>query len=354
MSQSWQPHLLRSLATQVAATETARATLFQTATEVGSLVRPLDQELLNRASAAKQIGQELRGLESARARALGRAIGASAAVSASRLEKFRGLRVASERIANLYRWQEGVTSIADRWRGPLREFAAGMERFVEEQQHRNEQTDMFVRTHGWPVPLHLPIRAYHRVVAMADRGKREVGAFMRNAFRPGTGAFAATAEVLRESPQFESRRPLVSQALAAHRKGQWYLVINALLPLVEGVLVDYAYASQAPPRQGRPEKALKQLRKRENATVGVTVDTLETMLLAGGANLALAGRFDPTRYGAPGEPRSLNRNAILHGAARRYGSEQNALRLVLLLVVMAEAFDLPSRGKSPSARPLSV
>jgi hypothetical protein len=110
--------------------------------------------------------------------------------------------------------------------------------------------------------------------------------------------------------------------------------------LVEGVLVDYAYQAAPAPQGRRTQRALKELREREAAGLGVTIDTLETMLYSAGANVAMFDKFDLADYGGPGEPRSLNRHAILHGAARRYGSEQNALRLMLLLTVMAEAFDL--------------
>jgi hypothetical protein len=37
-----------------------------------------------------------------------------------------------------------------------------------------------------------------------------------------------------DSPHFEPRRPLLKQVWKAQRQGQWYLVINGLLPLVEG------------------------------------------------------------------------------------------------------------------------
>jgi hypothetical protein len=36
----------------------------------------------------------------------------------------------------------------------------------------------------------------------------------------------------------------------------------------------------------------------------------------------------------------MNRHAILHGAARRYGTAENALKLALLLVVTTEVCDV--------------
>jgi hypothetical protein len=315
--------------------------LFPKVTEIQGIVRPFDQEVLRRASGAQFIGNQLREkLDQTHAELVGLGIGSSAALSASRMKiGDQELRQAGLRIAELYGRQSGLEQIAARWRAPLQQFGARLERFVEEQQRLDEQTDEFVRAHGWPIPLNIPLRGYRQLVGLAAAGKREVNHVMTRSFRPGTRVFKSTAEILLESPQLESRRPLIKQALAAHRRREWYLVINGMLPLVEGVLVDYAFRAAPPPDHGRTQQAIKELRENEAASLGIAVDTLETMLLSAGANVALFERFDLADYGRRGEPRSLNRHAILHGAARRYGSEQNALRLVLLVAVMAEAFD---------------
>ena len=68
---------------------------------------------------------------------------------------------------------------------------------------------------------------------MTNRPKREVNALLVNTFRPGTKAYYAVRETVTYSPYFESRAPLLRQVWAAQRRGQWYLVINGLLPLVE-------------------------------------------------------------------------------------------------------------------------
>jgi hypothetical protein len=327
------------------AIETVRAvegSIFPKTTDLRHLVAPLDEEVLRRASGANFIGSQLRDtLERTNASILGRGIASSAALSAARINAADyGLKFGSLRIAELYGAQSGVEKLFQGWKVPLQGFGLGLDRFVEEQQRLDERTNDFVQAHGWPVPLSLPIRAYRRLVGMADAGKREVNSLMTRSFRPGTRVFGSTKEVLLRSHQLASRRPLIKQSLSAYTRRDWYLVINGLLPLVEGVLVDFAYQSAPAPRGARTKQALKDLRERENATLGVAVDTLETMLHSAGANVALFEGFDQADYGGLGEPRSLNRHAILHGAARRYGSEQNALRLLLLVAVMAEAFDL--------------
>jgi hypothetical protein len=225
--------------------------------------------------------------------------------------------------------------------------SAAMQRFVEEQRGMHEDSDAFVRKHGWPVPTSLPLRVYRQIVAMAPRGKREVNAFMQEAFKPRTRAYREAAATLTQSGYFETRRPLLRQALRAQGREEWYLTINGLLPLVEGTLVDAVYEGQTPPGTSRPHKAIKQLKKQRRGNVAdVVFDGLETMLLAAGANTGLFGTFDATLYGVAGEPRTLNRNAVLHGAARRYGTAQNALKLFLLLVLMADVLELYERRRT--------
>ena len=316
--------------------------LYPKVTDFRPVVAPLDDEVLRRVTGANFIGSQLREtLEQYNGAVLGRGIGSSAAFSAGRLNLGRNaMHLAGLRIAELYGAQSGIGKLIERWRTPLVGFGQNLDRFIEEQQALDKRTNEFVKAHGWPLPLSLPIRAYRRVVGMADAGKREVIHLMTRSFRPGTRVFRSTRDVLLESPQLTSRRPLIKQALGAYKRHDWYLVVNALLPLIEGVLIDYAYRTAPAPRKGRTQRALKELREREAAGLGVTVDTLETMLHSAGANVAMFDQFDLADYGGPGEPRSLNRHAILHGAARRYGSEQNALRLMLLVAVMVEAFDL--------------
>ena len=127
---------------------------------------------------------------------------------------------------------------------------------------------------------------------------------MVETFRPGTRAYNLTREVLFESPHLESRKVLLEQALKAYRREEWYLVVNALLPLVEGILVDVVYADAEPPKTGRAAKSVKKLKAVE-ATVFYPplVHGLEVMLIPSGAGVALFAGFDPADYGRLGEPR---------------------------------------------------
>lgn len=222
-------------------------------------------------------------------------------------------------------------------RAMFEQFARATRRFAEEQAEIDAKLDAFVVKHGWPVPLSLPARAYRHIVGLADRPKREVTAAMVEWFRPGTRAFTRCADILLEHPLLEPRRPLIRQVLVAHRRDQHYLVINSLMPLVEGVLVDALYANEQPPEKAAVEKAVGRLKdEKVDEYFGGTVAAVERLVVAGAAGMGLFSNVRRSTWGSRGEPRTLNRHAILHGFARRYGSRANALKMILLMDVLVQ------------------
>lgn len=267
-----------------------------------------------------------------------KALGAYSALEATRGKLTLGSDFAhmSERMGRLLQAQLTGKSFIEALQ-PLRGVGLATQRWIALQQEIDEQSDAFVKRHAWPIPLSISVGAYRQIVGMADRGKREVTAFMKRAFRPEGRAYRRAIERLLSSDHFASRRPLLRQAVRAHGRGEWYLAINAVLPSVEGVLLDVTYPEGAAKGVGARQGVQ---RLKTASAADATAEAIETILLSAGANTALFESFDRSRYGRKGEPRSLNRHAILHGAARRYGTAENSLRLLLLLVVMAEVFDI--------------
>jgi hypothetical protein len=231
----------------------------------------------------------------------------------------------------LARMIENAQAAIVSWQPHFARFGEAMQELADEQRRLDEQTDKFVARHGWPVPISLPQRAYKHVVSRSGVGKREVNGLMVRSFRPTTSMYRIVREVLDESPDFVSRRPLLRQVYAAQRSGHWYLVINGLLPLVEGVLIDATFPTGTRPKSVKP--GVERLAEAEDTIRDSGFRALETMIVGAGSGLALFESYAPP----PGiEPRSLNRHGVLHGSARRYGTEQNATRLFLLVVLLAE------------------
>jgi hypothetical protein len=225
-------------------------------------------------------------------------------------------------------------SFAMNWQPQFERFGQAMQQLAEEGRRLDEQTDLFVRRHGWPVPISLPTAAYKAVVSRHAIGKRDVNRIMVENFRPGKRVYSIAREMIDESPDFKSRRPLLRQVYAAQRRGEWYLVINGLLPLVEGVLIDAMFPTGEQPKWKRIEKGVNALVDSQDETYGeAAFRALETIIIGASTGSALFEHYAPP-VGV--EPRSLNRHGVLHGSARRYGTEQNATKLFLLIVVLAE------------------
>ncbi len=217
--------------------------------------------------------------------------------------------------------------------------AGGAWRVVELRHEIDEDAIVFVERHGWPLPLALPLRTVHRVASMALHGKRDVQRFMCDNFGPRTTAYRASRDRLIESDHFRSRRRPIEQALRALNRGDYYPAICTLLPLVEGVLVDVILADD-PPERGAAHKAFAEMQDIGDEVDAVIVQSVETLVVSATSGAALFSQFDRRDYGGTAESRRLNRHAILHGSARRYGTHANALKLFLLLVALAEALDI--------------
>ncbi len=241
---------------------------------------------------------------------------------------------------------ERFQASARAWSAPLGELATGIQALIEEQRQMDTRTDEFVRRHGWPVPHLLPNVSYRRVVALADADKRTVNRLMVDVFRPGTKAYLAARSAIDSSSAFEARRPLLRQVWRAQSRGDWYLVISGLLPLVEGVLLDEMFPTGTRPKKVKPgvERLASDV---ETPGAAGAVKAAETLLLSAGGGSALFDSYDPP---AGVEPRSLNRHAVLHGVARRYGTEQNATKLFLLLVLMAECLEFKREASARKDR----
>lgn len=222
--------------------------------------------------------------------------------------------------------------------------AGGAWRAVELRHEIDEDAIVFVERHGWPLPLALPRRIVHRVARMAVRGKRDVQRFMCESFAPRTSAYRVSRDRLLESHHFGSRRRPIEQALRALNRGDYYPAICTLLPLVEGVLVDVILAEDPPDRVAH--KAFAEMQEIGDEVDAVIVQSVETLVVSATSGAALFSQFDRRDYGGTGESRRLNRHAILHGSARRYGTHANALKLFLLLVALAEVLDIYEEERS--------
>jgi hypothetical protein len=247
-----------------------------------------------------------------------------------------------------------VDLLGDAWQASLTQFVSGfapqldgymgiLGRLREQREKTAEGSTRFVERHGWPIPLALPPSAIEPLVALTDKPRRLVRQAMVNTFAWRTHAFLYTREVLLESESFESRKRPIEQALRAMRREDYYAAICTMLPLIEGALVDAVFTPVTTPRKGVVKSALSELADPGSLEEDWAVQMIEAVLISGAGGVALFETFERGAYGVPGESRRLNRHAILHGSARKYGSRENSLKLFLLLAALADTLDLAAR-----------
>ena len=194
---------------------------------------------------------------------------------------------------------------------------------------------------GWPLPIFVPSDPLLRLTSISKPSASKVSTAIKTIFAPRTQAYSLVQKKLLDSKHFKPRRPALRQAFRAIQRREWYLVVSTLLPMVEGVLVDAMWPPGSRPKRGRKvREAVAKMSKLDEVGLRLAVTTLETMILGAGSGRSLYKGFDPNDYGGPGEPRELNRHAIAHGAAHRYGNGTNAYRLLLILVLIAECLEL--------------
>jgi hypothetical protein len=296
-------------------------------------------------SLSAQLARPSLGLEASQLGLATAGMGGQLAAIGERIAAMNAALLApSQQIAKMV---TSVQSAFADWAPHFQGFGDAMRELAEQQDTYDEDTSLFVARHGWPVPISLPMRAYRQVVSKARANKREVNRSMVYWFRPGSSGYRAARDVLERSPDFGSRRPLLRQVYAAQRRGQWYLVINGLLPLVEGVLIDAMFPSGTRPKTVKP--GVERLVEGSEPFDDFIFDALETMILGASSGVALFDAYAPPQ-GV--EPRSLNRHGVLHGSARRYGTEQNATKLFLLVTLLAECLEIhrDARGRERSER----
>lgn len=134
-----------------------------------------------------------------------------------------------------------------------------------------------------------------------------------------------------DAPEFTLRKPLLVEAITAHKEGRYVLSIPALLPQIEGIVTDWMHAAlcetEIPFRQESKTKlfreALLHLGDRTFAYRRVVEATISFIL--DGPVLASFKRWRDTV-----DDTFPNRHVVEHGDDAVY-TEENSLKLILLL-----------------------
>lgn len=189
---------------------------------------------------------------------------------------------------------------------------------------------------GWPPTLRLPLPVIADLV-----GRKREGATpdaMSAALEQAWLACFTDEEVSRIVSQWwvwpevmDVRRPLLEDALEAHRQGRFALSVPVFVAQIEGVLAaTFAHAGQlrghgVHNKNSPGASFLEILASRSN-------DVIEKTCIVSYSVDVLFGQFE---HGRPW--RGLNRHAILHGADTTYATRVRSLQAILALDRVVDA-----------------
>jgi hypothetical protein len=135
-------------------------------------------------------------------------------------------------------------------------------------------------------------------------------------------------------PYLRERRPIIRQALGAHKKRKWALSISTLLPLVDGLAAEI--------RKANPKLTVVTAKNGKPRLIAVA-DVVTLYDPAGRApewgtmvvSTVCGSMFKSYDFDSQPAPAKINRHGVLHGRITKYHTEANSLKIILLLDVMA-------------------
>jgi hypothetical protein len=186
--------------------------------------------------------------------------------------------------------------------------------------------DFYERT-GWYLPVHLSLQRYalEHVELQRPFDPRAAASLVG----PKSMHWAWIVEGTLATPALQSRRELVEDAIHCLEHERWHAAICTLLPIIEGVISDRSGVLQ----DKRVGRRLNHLLHTQTGPW----DALSAIPALSVVDRELFARRDFAKVRMA--ETALNRHIILHGRSVGFGTEQNAIQTLMLLIALAELLD---------------
>jgi len=207
--------------------------------------------------------------------------------------------------------------------------AAMMERLKASSEVQRAYDDA-LRRMGWWLPPSVSMDFFWDVGRLADERKRVAVRWAMGDYAKSR-QFGRTVEGWMDLDVFKDRRRFIRDGLKDHRNGRYRVSIPTLIPHIEGI----AMAAFGPTSRGGPRDLIM--------TASNTYDPI-----MGQAMVQAVGVLWENRAFEDYSPRALNRHFILHGRSTGYATEENSVKVLFALDLLASVIDEarlhPERG----------
>lgn len=198
--------------------------------------------------------------------------------------------------------------------------AAMMERLKASTEIERDYEDA-LRRMGWWLPPSVSMQFFWEVGRLADERER-VRLRWAMADYAKSREFGRTVEGWMDLDVFKDRRRFIRDGLRDHRKGRYRVSIPTLLPHIEGI----AIAAFDPTSTGGPRHLI------------TTASNIYDPVM-GQAMVEAVGVLWENRAFDAFSPRALNRHFILHGRSTGYATEENSVKVLFALDLLASVIE---------------
>jgi len=127
----------------------------------------------------------------------------------------------------------------------------------------------------------------------------------------------------KQNPLLKSRMHILKDAIWAHNKGKYTLSVPALLPQLEGIMVEGLELTGRVPYKELKESFKEKLKTPEENFISITKSSGYRII-----EKYISEKFE---WGQPTSLKAVGRHTILHGHHTNYNRKKTSLKLILLI-----------------------
>lgn len=185
-----------------------------------------------------------------------------------------------------------------------------------------KEADIILINMGWWILPDWTISEIFNVVSLYKEGKKkeiekQIISFFDNK------KLNRMLKEWKQNPLLKSRMHILKDAIWAHNKGKYTLSVPALLPQLEGIMVEGLELTGRVPYKELKESFEAKLKTPEENFISITKSSGYRII-----EKYISEKFE---WGQPTNSKAVGRHTILHGHHTNYNRKKTSLKLILLI-----------------------